>query len=516
MDSALAEAYSLRMLTALGISEIDWQQTPPTVQAALTKLWEQIRLLRQQGASAQLELARLGAQVAALQSRTAKLAALELEVAALGERLGQNSRNSSQPPSADPPSRKPQTKRAPSGKKAGGQPGHLGVSRKLLPLAQVDRCVDVRPLSCGQCGSLLLGDDPQPARHQVRELPRVQPEVIEYRRHCLTCSHCGAANQADWPDGMPSGGLGPRAQAVIGYLTGRLGISQRDVVEVLATVHGLELSLGSIPAVQQQVSAALAQLVATAQAHAQQQAVHYVDETGWRQANQQHWLWIDATSEVTVFRVLPGRGQQQARTMLGSQFTGTVTTDRHRAYNHLAPAHRQLCWAHLKRDFQAFSERGGESARIGTALLEQVQIIFDLWHRQRAGELTRAEFQRLLAPVERCVREWLVTGQQCDHGKTAATCRDILKLEASLWTFVRVEGIEPTNNAAERPLRRAVLWRRRSFGTQSASGSQFVERILTVVTTLRQQGRDVLDYLTAACAAAQGQSRPCCLLPDTS
>lgn len=256
--------------------------------------------------------------------------------------------------------------------------------------------------------------------------------------------------------------------------------------------------------------------MATAQAHAQQQQVHYVDETGWRESNQQHWLWIDATAQATIFRVLPGRGQQQARTLLGQQFQGTVVTDRHRAYNHLVPERRQLCWAHLKRDFQAFVERGGESASVGATLLEQVEVLFDLWHRHRAGKITRVEFQELMVPVERRVHELLEAGRQCGQPKTAGTCREILRLEVSLWTFVRVEGVEPTNNNAERPLRRAVLWRRRSFGTQSACGSQFVERILTVVTSLRQQGRDVLAYLTAACAAAQGQSSPCCLLPDTS
>lgn len=230
MDNNLAALYSSPMLIELGITQTDWQQTPPAVQAILTKLGEQITLLRHQGASAQLEIARLQTQIATLHLQLTRLAALELEVAELRERLGQNSSNSSKPPSSDLPGHQSQHKRAPSGKKAGGQPGHPGSSRSLLPPAQVDRCVELRPFSCRQCGSLLLGEDPQPARHQVRELPRVQPQVIEYRRHRLTCLACGALNQADWPTEMPAGNLGPRAQAIIGYLTGRLGVSQRDAV----------------------------------------------------------------------------------------------------------------------------------------------------------------------------------------------------------------------------------------------------------------------------------------------
>jgi transposase len=156
--------------------------------------------------------------------------------------------------------------------------------------------------------------------------------------------------------------------------------------------------------------------------------------------------------------------------------------------------------AHLRRDFQAMVERGGASATIGEALLEHSRQLFALWHRVHDGDLSRREVEATIEAVRHGVREALKAGTQCEHKKTRRVCANILKLERSLWSFVRVAGVEPTNNAAERALRRAVLWRRRSFGTESHAGSRFAERILTAVTTLRQQGRDVLDYLTEVCA----------------
>jgi transposase len=225
---------------------------------------------------------------------------------------------------------------------------------------------------------------------------------------------------------------------------------------------------------------------------------------------------VNATRRVTAFRVAAKRDAATAREVIGEVKTGIITTDRYLGYSWLATRRRQVCWAHLKRDFQAISERSGESQKLGEALLEQTKEVFRLWHQVGEGSLSRRKFQQLIAPVQQRVKELLDEGSDCRSSKTGGTCRQIRMVEATLWTFVRVRGVEPTNNEAERALRRAVLWRRKSFGTQSVAGSRFVERILTVVTTLRQQGRDVLDYLTAACASAKGESLSICLLPDSS
>jgi transposase len=458
-----------------GISVEDWAATPPSVRA-----WAR---------------------------------AVEQRLARLEERLKQTSRNSSQPPSSDPPTLSRPARR-PSGHRTGGQPSHPGHGRELKPEEEVDRLIEVTPTACEQCGALLLGEDPQPVRHQVTEVPPVPPLVTEYRCHTLSCLVCGAQTQASWPGDMPSGSFGPRLHAITGFLTGRMGASQREAQEILETLFGAEVSVGSIAALEQAVSRALAAPVAEATRYVQQQHMRNVDETGWREKAKRVWLWVCATPLVTVFQVLASRSAASAKGLLGEDFPGVAGTDRYSAYNWMDPLRRQLCWAHLKRDFIAFVERGGESARIGTALLAAEAQLFALWYRVRDGTLAWADFQVRMLPVMARVGSLLQEGAAGEQAHTARTCRNLGKREAALWTFVWEADVEPTNNSAERPLRRAVLWRRRSFGTQSTQGSQFVERILTPVTTLRQQHRAVLEYLTTACAAALRGDKAPSLLPQ--
>jgi transposase len=493
------------MLDAWQISQEDWLQTPASVRTALITLQQHVLRLDSRCGVYQHQVERLQAEVATLKP-------LQAEVAELRERLGLNSRNSSQPPSSDAPRQRRKRKHEPSGRKIGGQPGHLGHYRQLWPEEEVDRIINLRPECCQQCGGLLLGDDPAPARRQVSEIPRLAPEVTEYRRHVLNCPACGFLNRAQWPEEISKGSFGPRIQAIVAFLTGRIGASQRDVVEIMQTVYGLKMSLGSIPAIQQQVSLALERPVQTAQEYVQRQAVNYVDETTWPESGQQRWLWVNAAEQATIFKLLPGRSQDEARKVIGSDYAGIAATDRFGAYNWLGNRRRQVCWAHLKRDFQCLIERGGESEKIGQQLLKQVKEIFGLWHQMQNGQLSWAKFVRAMKPVQGRVGALLREGAASDHSKTQRTCRNLLGVEAAFWSFVEAAGIEPTNNAAERSLRRAVLWRRKSLGTKSRSGSQFVERILSVVATLRQQRREVLEFLTAACAPTR-EGRSCCLLP---
>src|SRR3990172_9442941 len=334
----------------LPVSEEDWNQTPAAVQALLLTLWQQV-------------------------------AELQAEVAQLREQVGRNSQNSSQPPSSDPPNAAPHPPRTPSGRKPGGQPGHAGHGRKLLPVEQVKRVVELKPTTCTACGALLLGEDAHPERHQVTELPRIEAEVTEYRRHTLTCLACGAQTPPETPPDVASSSFGPRVQATVGYLTGRVGISQREVEEVLNTVFHTDISLGSIPAQEERVSAALAEPVQDVQTYVQQQPAQNVDETSWPEKTHRAWLWINTTPWVTLFAVFATRGAKGARHVLGAVVRGIVGSDRWTGYNWLDPQQRQLCWAHLKRDFQAFLDRVGAAAPIGRTLLEQVELMFSLWHR---------------------------------------------------------------------------------------------------------------------------------------
>jgi transposase len=492
------------VLNRFGISNEDWQLTPDSVQKAFSALYHQLLMIEMRAEAYERQLALLREQIAQIDD-------LKAELAELRERLGQNSNNSSKPPSTDPPHSPQKNSNEVTGRGRGKQRGQKGFGRKLKSIEQVDYIVDLRPVRCKNCDHLLMGEDTHPARHQVSEVPRCEAEVTEYRRHTLRCLVCGTSNQASWPEDMAASSFGPRAEAIIAYHTGRLGNSHRDVAEVMRALHGLEVSLGSVSLIQQRVCQSLAEPFDRAQQFVRQQKAQYVDETSWTEARKRKWLWVNATAGVTVFRLLTGRGAEQAKEVISQEAKSVITTDRYGGYNWLALRRRQICWAHLKRDFQALVDRGGQSADVGQAILKQEAEIFRLWHQVRDARMSRAEFQEAMKPIEHRVKRLLQAGARSMHKKTRHSCQNILKLGKALWTFVRVEGVEPTNNNAERGLRRAVLWRRKSFGTQSETGSRFVERILTVVTSLRQQGRDVLEYLTAICSG-----QVCSLLPDLS
>ncbi len=464
----------------------EWAQTPAAVQAFVLSLQTRVQTM-------------------------------EAELTALRERVNKNSRNSSQPPSSDGPARSARTsQRTPSKRKRGGQKGHKGTTRKLVPIEEVNESFDLVPDICACCGLALTGIDPEPYRHQVSEIPPVVAQVNEYRLHTLTCQQCGAETRAELAAGVPQGGFGPRMQAMVSLSTGRYHLSKRKTKELMADFFQADISLGSIPALEQRTSELLAEPVTQAHEYVKKQAVVHMDETGWKQEAQRAWLWVAATQWVSVFLIRLQRSGQVAREILGDSYQGIVHSDRWSAYNWLKTALRQLCWAHLLRDFQAFVERGGESQQLGEAILTQAELMFQWWYKVRDGTMTRADLQEQMQSVQHQVGECLRQGATCDHEKTAGTCRDILKREEALWTFVRVEGVEPTNNLAERQIRPGVLWRKGSFGTQSEAGSRFVERIMTTVATLRQQDRNVLDYLVQACDAANWGRQVPSLLPTNA
>lgn len=444
-----------------------------------------------------------------------RIADLEAKVVALEERLRQSSQNSSRPPSTDPPTIVRPPARPPSGRRPGAQPGHDAQARALVPVAQVDHVIPLRATHCRGCGAVVRGSDPAPRRQQVVELPSVRPTITEYQWHTLTCPRCGVATLAPRPPGVPTGAFGPRLTATVAVCTGVYHLSKRTTAGLLADLFGVDLAVGSVSACEQAASAAVATAVVQAVRHVRQQPVIHVDETGWRQRRQRAWLWVAATTWVTVFLVHARRGTGAARALLrGTQ--AILVTDRWSAYQAWPLARRQLCWAHLRREWVAFTERGGTAWRAGQALLAETRAIFALWQRVRDGTLSRARFQAAMRPHRRRVEAWLRRGTACRHAKTAATCREVLALAPALWTFVDVPGVEPTNNAAERPLRPAVLWRRKSFGTHSAAGSRFAERMLTVAATLKQQRRNVVDFVTDTCLAAlHGHPAPS-LLPETT
>ena len=444
---------------------------------------------------------------------SALVVSFERRITDLEERLGKNSTNSSRPPSTDSPAVKRRPPLPPSGKKRGGQAGHARHARPLVPPEQLRQVIDCKPPQCRCCNQTLDGDDPQPLRHQVAEVPPVLPVVDEFRLHRLKCPRCRTVTCATLPPGVPTGAFGPRLRAILSVLVGAYRLGKRPVGQLAFDLLGLSISTGMICRLERQAAAELEAPVEELRQFVREAAVAHSDETSWWQGQEKMWLWTAVTRLVTVFVIAPSRGADVARQMLGTDEAKVVVTDRFQSYAWIK--RRQFCWAHVNRDFQAMVDRGGESAEVGRLLLGHSQQLFDWWHRVRDGTMSRATLQFQVAMLRISLREDLHRGVKCGHTQTAGTCRELLGGEAHLWTFVRVEGVEPTNNDAERALRHGVIFRKTSGGTDSETGSRFVERMLSVVATCRQQKINVLDHLTRCYQARlDGRAVPS-LLPNT-
>jgi transposase len=450
---------------------------------------------------------------ALLEAALQRIAELEVEVRDLRGQLARNSSNSSSPPSADPPSApKPVVKR-PTGRKPGGQPGHPGHHRERLPAERVDDTIRYVPTTCVRCHSPLpetpAPGDPEPTWHQVAELPERPVTITEYQGHTRRCPGCGLLNHAAIPPAIRAHTLGPRLAAAMSYFSGCHHDGKRGVQEIVETVFQVPVSLGTVVALEQEMSAALAAAHAEAGQAVREAPVKNVDETGWKQAGQRRWLWAAATATVAFFVIHTRRGWDGLQALLGATIQGIVGSDRWSVYNKVALHLRQICWAHLKRDFQKCHDRGGAAVAIGQAGLKAVEDVFQLWWDFRQRRLERAALQAGLGPVIQDLQEALEHGRTCADAKVATFCTNVLALYPALWLFATVEGIEPTNNHIERMLRPGVLWRKNAFGNHSEAGCRFTERILTVVQTLRLQKRHVVDYLHQALVAHRsGQPAP--------
>jgi transposase len=496
-----------------GIPEADWLATPASVRTLILVQQQEIQALRQEN-----------------DELRGQLTALATELASLRERIGRSSRNSSKPPSSDGPGFKPPARRKGSGRKRGGQPGHPGTGPELLPIERVDEVIDHHPDACRRCGTLLEGEDPDPLRHQVIEIPPITPVVIEHRLHRLVCPCCSTSTCATLPADVEASPYGPRLSSLVGLLGSVFPLSFSKTQALLDQLLAVEISRGAIAKVRQRLSAALAQPMQEALAFARQQPVAYVDETGAPTGNadgnnptgKRGWQWVMVTAAVTVFIQGLSRSTAAAIELLGSSFGGIVVSDRFSAYNHLPTQQRQLCWAHLIRDLTAIAERPGASAEFGAQLLGLQQQLFDHWHRYKDGTIDWPALQQSCRPIrqafEATLQQVVELGAQrrerTPWASTVRTCRKLLKVTGALWTFLEIEGIEPTNNAAERALRQSVIQRKISHGVQSTKGAICRSRLLTVTTSLRQQGRDVWQFLEHAWIAHHRGGVMPSLLPD--
>lgn len=446
--------------------------------------------------------------------------ALRARVDALEERLKTNSTNSSKPPSTDPPGT-PRRKKHRSKRRRGGQKGHPGHFRELVPVEQVDKVLTYFPSHCECCGQTLEPvPDGDPIRHQVSELPPVRIEITEHQRHRVKCPGCSHVSTAEHPKGVPTGVVGPRLMAVDSLMTSRFRMSRRDCELFNKMVFGMMWSLGTVKRVENTVSHAVAHAVNEVARYVRQCPVLGMDETPWKESNKKRYLWIANTPEVAFYQVAAHRDTETAKQIVGRNFTGALVTDRLASYDFQADKKRQHCLSHLDRDFEKIAERGGASQPIGEWGHKELGNVFGLHHRFKAGEIDRSRMQEELKPIRARMGRLLhrgeslhYDGQEEKHKKTARTCAKILEKFDCLWVFAYVEGVEPTNNSSERGVRPGVRWRRVSFGSQSKSGSRFVECMLTVMETCRRQGRNALDFVVGSVNAFLNDTPPPSLLP---
>jgi transposase len=438
---------------------------------------------------------------------------LEAQVRELLAKLNTNSSNSSLPPSANPLGADKPVKKKKSKRQRGGQPNHPPHLKQLLPSERVQHFRHFVPESCAKCHANLPQEagpkDPEPKRFQSIELPPVTVEVTEYQAHGRTCLNCGEVTHATVPADVRAHSVGSRLTATLSYLTGCHGLSKRGVEEIAEAVFGAPIALGTVANLEQEVSAALVPAHEEALEAVRQAPVKFADETSWKLWGKLCWLWAAATTDIAVFVIHAKRSAKGLAALLGQEIKGILHSDRWHVYLLVPEQRRQLCWAHLKRDFRKIADYGGPSAFVGRRGLRLVKEVFAAWHAFQQGNITRHKLKTLIEPLQRRLGRTLVEGGLGDDARVSKFCENILTLEPALWTFVNHEGIEPTNNHMERLVRRAVLWRRRSFGSNSPAGCRFVERILTVVQTCRLRSKNSLEYLTEAVQAhRQGVSCP--------
>ena len=427
------------------------------------------------------------------------------ELDKLNQRLNQDSTNTSRAPSTDSPEAKAKRKaEAPTPKhgarKQGAQLGHKAVNRPLIPLEDGDVIIDCKPEKCANCGeSFTEYDDPEPYRQQHYDVKIIR-RITEYRKHTIVCPCCGETSEGTLPEEAKGSAYSPNVAALVLTLTGLFQVSRRMVKLFIEDVVGIPISVGSVSNLEKELTQASTPVMEEIETMAQNAPQGNADETGFKIKNgKQGWLWVLVTPLAVLFRLFLGRGQEYASRLFGC-FEGILTSDRWCGYNHYPSEKRQLCWAHLIRDFKSMTESGPAGEAIGIALKKAARLMFQMWHRFKKSKVNQpqervqelmAEFESEMQPIRARVKALLEEGAKRDVPK----CGTILKVEALLWTFTKAEDIEPTNNAAEQSIRSAVLWKKRSFGVESERGGQYVESMLSIWATSRRNGVKPIVFL---------------------
>jgi transposase len=431
-------------------------------------------------------------RVEKLEEDNKKLAHENIE---LKERLNNNSSNSSLPPSKDFKKKK-KSKKPASKNKSGAQVGHKGHNRELVDSKEVDAIVDCRLPSRCLCGEKITAKDTF-QRHQVYELPDPKLQITEYRLEKGCCFGCGQNHVAPLPEGITWGITGPKLTSFMSHLVSKYQLSRRELKEFLREHYSFSISLGTVFNKQKIVNAALETPVSELLSAVKKGPNVNADETGHNRDGKKQWLWSFVSSTVAFFAIANSRGKKVLKSLMGD-YRYVITSDRYAAYNYFDNSNRQVCWAHLKRDFTRLSEKDDKvCSRIGKNLLLCEAELFRIWHEFKQSKITRDELLRQSWPIRQRTGELLEQGSYTDPLlKITRFCKNLLERFNALWTFLSVEQVEPTNNHAERCLRPAVTWRKKYFGTRSDYGSEFVARTASIRVTCQLQSKNAFQFLS--------------------
>ena len=423
-------------------------------------------------------------------------------IVALEERLNKNSKNSSKPPSSD------QKSNTPDQNKQLKNRGH-GAKRALLPPEEVDHFHTCKLTHCPCCGSNELMEQGNPLVLQQVELPEVKAVVTQYNCVKYRCASCKEGCFADLPNGVPNTVFGPRLMALAATLTGVFHLAKRDVIRLLGDLYGAKISEGSIINIEERVGIALGAVYERIHAHVMGSILpKHFDETSWRNKGRNHWAWVASTSNASCYSIETSRSKEAFQRFTRTLVQAPVVTDRYGAYTHLEGPH-QYCLAHLIRDFRKYAEREGPDKGIGQVLERELQQICRVQREFREKRISQRSRDIKFRHQKMRLEEHLLDGLANGTDELSALCNRLLDKMDKLWTFSKFTNVDPTNNLAERDLRRLVLWRKKSYGTRSARGERFVERMTTVAETVRKGGNNILNFITKAVLAFyKGEATP--------
>lgn len=436
-------------------------------------------------------------------AETLNLLKLALDrIAVLEERINKNSKNSSKPPSTD-------RKGNSSNDDKGPKKPRPGINRELLSSDQIDHFHTCKLDSCPCCGSNQIIDQEQPLILQQVELPEVKAIATQFNCTKYTCASCGENSFADLPKGIPNSAFGPRLMALIATLTGVFHLAKREAIQLVQDLYGVKIAEGSIINIEERVAVALNDPYERIHRYVMTSILpKHFDETSWRNQGKNNWVWVASTSVATCFKIDANRSKeafQRFAQLLGS---APIITDRYSAYAGLKQPH-QYCLAHLIRDFRKYAEREGPDKEIGSALEKELQQICKTQKKFREGEITKRSRDAKFRHQKRHLEEHLIDGLANGSDELSSLCDRLYDDMPKLWMFSEFTNVDPTNNLAERDLRKLVIWRKKSYGTRSDRGKFFVERISTVAETLRKANCNILSFITKAVSAFySGEAAP--------